>query len=533
MNLLTAFSVLYSHGLLREAVLGPSDWTLDPDRLPHTEISAVTYDTRTIAPGTLLFCKGAFRPEFLTGADGRGLTAYVSEKEYSHDTRAVGLIVTDVRKAMALLCAEFYGHPERQMTVIGITGTKGKTTTAYLVHAVLAQASGNRCALLSSESNCVDGHTWERSKLTTPESADLFALMRRAVDAGMRELVMEVSSQAYKTNRVYGITFDVGAFLNISPDHISPIEHPTFEDYFYCKRRLLRNSRRAIINDDLGGKSRLLREETLLAHCPVVGFSMHEGSDADVTGTPVSSDADGRRLSRFTLHLPDTTRTDGRRRSVDLGEYRLRLEGDFNYDNALAAVAICLAAGIRPDQQEDLHALECVSVPGRMQHFTSADGIEAYVDYAHNYLSLRALLAFAREKYPGAFVTVVTGATGGKALDRRHGLAKAADENADALIVTTDDPGPEDPADIARQMLADVHRTDLRTATVLDRQQAIEKAFECARQQRQADRQAGMTRTQVVLIAGKGDEPVQLVKGKSIPYGPDTDIVARLCGQAQ
>lgn len=563
MNLLTAFSVLYSNGLLREATLGPHEWTLDPDRLPHADISSVTYDSRRIEKGTLLFCKGAFRSSYLETADDRGLLAYVSEKEYTKFTRAVGFIVTDVRKAMALLSAQFYGHPERHLTLIGITGTKGKTTTAYLVHAILAAQTGNRCALLSSESNCVDGKTWKRSQLTTPESADLFRLMRQAVDAGMKDLVMEVSSQAYKINRVWGITFDVGAFLNISPDHISPIEHPTFEDYFYCKRRLIRNSRLVVLNADLGRKTQLLREEALLAHHPAITFSMigltgqagstsftdsDSASHADLIGTPVATDENGKRFSHFYLRkTPTVPGTAGK--TVDLGVFHLNLEGDFNYDNALAAVAICLTAGVSPNETAALHAMETVTIPGRMQHFTSRDGLEIYVDYAHNYLSLHALLAFAREKYSNAYVTVVTGATGGKAIDRRDGLAKAANELADALVLTTDDPGPEDPAVIAQQMLDDIAQSDrahsdtaLRTHVELDREKAISYAFDLAREQRKADtantrqttdKSASSTsssiRTQVILVAGKGDEAKQIVKGRSVPYASDTTIVANLC----
>ena len=231
LTLESAARLLDRHGLLREIIRGDV-WTLDPHDIKGFDepFSAITYDTRKVEPGTFLCCKGRFKAEYLQGIDERGLAAYVSENDFSDATQAPGLIVDDVRKAMALLSAEFYGRPQDQLKVVGITGTKGKTTTAYLTQAMLNGCSGGKCALFSSVDNCLDGHTYVESDLTTPESMDAFRMMREAVDNGMEYLVMEVSSQAYKVDRVFGLTFDVAAFLNISPDHISPIEHPTFED---------------------------------------------------------------------------------------------------------------------------------------------------------------------------------------------------------------------------------------------------------------------------------------------------------------
>ncbi len=236
LTLESAARLLDRHGLLREIIRGDV-WTLDPHDIKGFDepFSAITYDTRKVEPGTFLCCKGRFKAEYLQGIDERGLAAYVSENDFSDAAQAPGLIVDDVRKAMALLSAEFYGRPQDQLKVVGITGTKGKTTTAYLAQAMLNGCSGGKCALFSSVDNCLDGHTYVESDLTTPESMDAFRMMREAVDNGMEYLVMEVSSQAYKVDRVFGLTFDVAAFLNISPDHISPIEHPTFEDYLHCR----------------------------------------------------------------------------------------------------------------------------------------------------------------------------------------------------------------------------------------------------------------------------------------------------------
>ena len=230
-TLTSAVELLKQHHLLRE-IITPERWTVNAAGLPgaDTPIPAITYDTREVTPGSLLFVTGRFKPEFMDGIDERGLAVYVSETEFSDRTSAVGLIVEDAPKAMALLSFEFYGRPDRQLKMVGITGTKGKTTTNYFTHAILNAYSHGRAAITSSIACCLDGNTWIPSKLTTPVSLDLAHMMREAVDNGMEYFVMEVSSQAYKVNRVYDLTFDAGAFLNISPDHISPIEHPTFED---------------------------------------------------------------------------------------------------------------------------------------------------------------------------------------------------------------------------------------------------------------------------------------------------------------
>lgn len=270
-----ASNILLKQNLLREIIQNKSaqkhddlthendqTWSIDAsDFSAHSKpYSHITYDSRDIKPNTLLFIKGNFKPEYLKDADKNGLNTYVAQDCYADYTNAVGLIVTDVHKAMSLLSAAFFNNPQEKLTTIGITGTKGKTTTAYFTHAILNAHSNGKAALFSSVDNCLDGKTYVESDLTTPESLDAFRMMSQAVENGMKYLVMEVSSQAYKVNRVYGLHFNVAAFLNISPDHISPIEHPTFEDYLYCKRQIVKNTDALVLNADCAHADLLLQD---------------------------------------------------------------------------------------------------------------------------------------------------------------------------------------------------------------------------------------------------------------------------------
>ena len=199
----------------------------------------LSYDSRKSTENTLFFAKGLnFKKEYLTDLEA---AFYVSEFDY--EVALPAIIVTDVKRAMALIAASFYDFPQNKLKTLALTGTKGKTTSAYFAKAILDKMNGGKTALLSTAQTTLDGKNYFKSELTTPESLDLLEMMAKALTNGMTHLVMEVSSQAYKTERVYGLTFDVGVFLNISPDHIGPVEHPTLEDYFYCKRQLLKNSR--------------------------------------------------------------------------------------------------------------------------------------------------------------------------------------------------------------------------------------------------------------------------------------------------
>ena len=512
LTLNSAAAVLSEHNLLREIINGDS-WQLDTAHIDGTDtpFTNLTYDTRTVAPNTLLVCKGRFRPEFLDGTEERGLAAYVAESDLSSHTTKPGLIVNDARKALSLLAAAFYDHPERDLTVIGITGTKGKTTTAYFTQSILNTYSAGRCALFSSVDNCLDGHTYAESDLTTPESLDSFRMMRQAADNGMKYLVMEVSSQAYKVNRVYGLTFDVAAFLNISPDHISPIEHPTLEDYLYCKRQIIANSRTLV----LGSECRhigLLREDAAVHQVPVSEFGVpadmpRDGADDQTCAWPV----DG-------THRAYRMRLDGN----DLGEFSLDLDGDFNYKNALAAIAIAHAAGV-PADCEALRALEHTKVPGRMmQYRDERTSTIAIVDYAHNYDSVVKLLDYVSTRYGerNPRITLVAGSAGNKAIDRREGIVKAAQDRISRFVFTAEDTDTEPYEDICRDMAGHVTNSHVASDTIIDRTQAIASALHEAQEDKD--------RTDVVLVIGKGHERWIKDLNRHVPYEGDDCVVERL-----
>lgn len=512
LTLAAAARLLREHHLLREIIDGGT-WTLDPSEVAGADapFTDVTYDTRRVEAGALLFCKGNFRPEYLDALATQP-AAWVGGTDYSAHCHAPGLVVSDVTAAMSLLSAEFYGRPQDELTVVGITGTKGKTTTAYLTQALLGAATGGKCALFSSVDNCLDGVTYVESDLTTPESLDAFRMMRQARDLGMTHLVMEVSSQAYKVNRVHGLTFDVGAFLNISPDHISPIEHPSFEDYLWCKRQLIVNSR-ALVLGARCAHADLLRQDAAAAGVPVTTFGLAGAGDAaqaDITASPTDAD----RLSWNIAERGD---------AFD-GELRLAMDGDFNYANAAAATAIALAAGLTHEQvSQALPALAQVRVPGRMERFEDPDSdTVAIVDYAHNFASVTALLDYVDERYGKRKprVTLVTGSAGNKALDRRKEIVEAALGRVEHFVFTAEDTDTEPFIDICMEMKGYVTDPNAVSTVIDDRATAITNAVYDAR--------AHADRLNVLLIIGKGDERWIKNHHDHVPYEGDDHIISRL-----
>ena len=484
----------------------------------ETEVTDIIYDSRKAAEGMAFVCiVGTQRDshDFAADCAAKGVSVLVIQHDIDLSAMPDVTVVKveNSRYAMALMSCNLFGNPARQMTVIGVTGTKGKTTTSYFTQALINAVSGGKAALFSSVDNCLDGHTYVESDLTTPESMDAFRMMREAADNGMKYLVMEVSSQAYKVDRVYGLTFDVAAFLNISPDHISPIEHPTFEDYLYCKRQIIVNAKSLVLGAD-SLHADLLREDAEAAGIGVTTFALHDADNAGTSADVVAWPADPAHAS---FHIADGDQA--------LGDYHLSIDGDFNYLNAAAAIAIAHAVGVSLDDADALHAIESVRIAGRMEQFRDPQSNTlAIVDYAHNYASVTALLDFVYERWgeENPRITLVTGSAGNKAYDRRKEIVEAAENRIANFIFTAEDTDTEPIIDICMEMQGYITNKDVVSTVISDRLTAITNAIYDAR--------AHADRFNILLIIGKGNERWIKDHRKHVPFDGDDHVVERMFG---
>lgn len=450
-----------------------------PEEMTFTKLS---YNSKDTDLQTLFFVKGQhFKKDFLLEAKENGLTFYIAEKDYNVGIPVV--LVNCVKQAMSLIAMAFYDRPQDKLKLLAFTGTKGKTTAAYLAYTILSQEYPT--AMLSTMNTTLDGKTFFKSSLSTPESLDLMRMMAEAVENRMSHLIMEVSSQAYLVKRVYGLTFDVGVFLNISPDHIGPIEHPTFEDYFYHKRLLLDNSRAVVINRQMM-HFELIKEQ-------VAGLT-HDFYGQDSPNQIVNSQA-------FSFELTGKL----------AGHYDCQLLGDFNQENALAAGLACHRLGA--SQEAIQTGIAKTRVPGRMEVLTQTNGAKVFVDYAHNQDSLTKLIQVVNHYQKGQIILII-GAPGNKGESRRADFAQVINRYPDLnVILTADDPNFEDPLAICQEIAGPITRD---VQIVIDREEAIKQALALTKNEHDA-----------VIIAGKGADAFQIVKGERSHYAGDLALAEK------
>lgn len=473
------------------------------------DVTGVEYDSRRVGPGSLFV---AMRGEttdgnrYIARAVDAGAAAVVTDSGAAFDEAArqfpdIALCeVSHGRQALAAVAANFFGHPERQLALSGVTGTNGKTTTAFLLDAMLNHAG--RKTVLVGTIECHMAGAVRPSPHTTPESRDLLELFREGADAGATEVVMEVSSHGLAQGRVHGLGFDTAIFTNLTRDHLD--FHGTMENYFAAKRKLfdgslLRAPRVAVLNvDDAFGAEMALTAREAGSEIYSYGLGVGEFRAEDVAMA-----ANG---MRFMLQSP-----------VGTAEIRTRLTGKVNVYNLLAACSAAYARGLTLEEiASGVASLQCV--PGRFQTVDAGQPFTVVVDYAHTDDALRNLTALAREfvKENGGRVITLFGCGGDRDKTKRPLMGRAAGEGSDLVILTSDNPRSEAPEAIMADVVPGLDATGVKYILETNRAKAIRMALEGAR--------AG----DIVLLAGKGHEKTQTLKSGTIPFDDAAEALKSL-----
>lgn len=463
-------------------------------------VSQVVIDSRKASENCMFICISGFTSdghEYAEAAVTAGASVLIVEKDI--DMRAIDNISKDVtvirvhdsRIAMALISASFYDHPSGKLKVIGITGTKGKTTTTYLVKSVLENA-GFKVGLIGTI-EIIIGDTHIPAKNTTPESFDLQGYFRRMVDEGIEIVVMEVASQGLKLHRTAGVEFEVGVFTNLSADHIGPNEHDSFEDYMECKSRLFRQCRHGIVNVDDEHLMGIIKDHT----CALSTFGFNENSDIFASDVRlikepgelgVSFDVKGEVNMKVSVPMP----------------------GKFTVYNALAAISICRYFNVSKDVI--VKALSEASVKGRIEIVKTPYPFTLIIDYAHNAMSLESILTSLREYGPNRLICLF-GCGGNRSKDRRFEMGEVSGKMADITIITSDNPRNEEPQAIIDDIKTGISKTKGRYEEIIDRKDAIRYAMSIGR------------KNDIIVLAGKGHEDYQEIKG--IKYPMDERVLIR------
>ncbi len=456
------------------------------------EIKEVVYDSRKIKPGCMFICICGYQVDghqFAPEAALKGAAALVvqEEVELPAESDTTVIRVKDSRYAMAFISAAYFGHPADRLKVIGITGTKGKTTSTYLIKSILERA-GYKVGLVGTIETII-GDRHIPAGNTTPESFVLQQYFREMEEEGCDIVVMEVASQGLKLHRTQGFTFEIGIFTNLEPDHIGPNEHADFEEYQACKGLLFRQCWLGIVNRDDVHTQAVLKGHT----CQVETYGLDPGADLyadqiELVNKPGELGIAFKVMERGIGKLPF--------------EVEVPTPGRFSIYNALAAIAVCRHFKVKNSQIQK--ALLGAHVKGRIEMVPVSDKFTLLIDYAHNAMSLKSLLTTLREYDPARLVCLF-GCGGNRSKLRRFEMGEVSGRYADFTIITSDNPRFEKPEDIIEDIRTGISRTEGRYITICDRREAIAYAID--------NGQPG----DIIVLAGKGHEDYQEIEGVKYP----------------
>ncbi len=469
-----------------ETLLQEIDYKVLQGRV-DAEITQVVYDSRKVTEGCLFICiEGAkFDGHDFAVEMAQKASAVLVSKEVAglKDCDVTVIQVENTRYAMAFIAAAYFGHPAQKLKTIGITGTKGKTTTTYLVKSILENA-GYKVGLVGTIETII-GDTHIPAVNTTPESFVLQETFAKMVEAGMDIVVMEVSSQGLMQHRSNGFVFDFGIFTNLEPDHIGPGEHASFEEYMACKGMLFKQCRVGIVNGDDAHCQQVINGHT----CAIETYGMKESNDLYAKNMALIKKP-GQLGVRFTVQ--------------GLMEFdaQVTTPGRFSVYNALTAIAICRHFNVPVEAIQK--ALLSAKVKGRIEMVKVSDRFTMLIDYAHNAMSLESLLTTLKEYEPNRLVCLF-GCGGNRSKLRRFEMGEISGKLADLTIITSDNPRFEEPQDIIEDIKTGIGKTDGAYVEIFDRKEAIRYAIEHGQE------------GDIIVLAGKGHEDYQEIKGVKYP----------------
>ncbi len=461
----------------------------------HIEITELVYDSRKVVDNSVFVCiAGAVKDghEFAYEVALKGAAAIIVEREAVFQEggypEGVTIIkVKDSRLALAYMSATYFGHPAEKLTTVGITGTKGKTTTTYMIKSIL-ENTGKKVGLIGTI-EVIIGNKVIPANNTTPESYMVQKYFAQMVEEGCECVVMEASSQGLMLHRMEGFTFDFGIFTNLEPDHIGGAEHKDFEDYLRCKSKLFKQCRLGLINIDDSHAQEILEGHT----CQVETFGF-------------SKEADVRALEVDLVERPGYLGIAYKVEGLINMDVTMNVPGKFNVYNSLCAIALCRHLAVGPDLTEEkvkkeiAGALKHVNVRGRVELVPVPGHYTLMIDYAHNAMSLESLLTTLKEYHPRRLVCLF-GCGGDRSRSRRFEMGEVSSRLADLTVVTSDNPRTENPQAIIDDIIVGVKKASGKYVEIIDRKQAIKYCIDNAQE------------GDVIVLAGKGHEDYQEING--------------------